>query len=79
MYWESSLVAQQVKDLALLLLWCRSHQWCGSDPWPRNFHMPWKETKQKQTQTKRNILGKLKYVVILTIHCIYSSNIHTAF
>ena len=32
---QSSLVAQQIKDLALFLLWYRF------DPWPVNFHRPW--------------------------------------
>ena len=32
---RSSLVVQWVKDLALLLLWCRF------DHWPRNFCMLW--------------------------------------
>ena len=32
--WQSSLVAQQVKDLVLSLLWC------GFDPWLGAFHMP---------------------------------------
>ena len=31
----SSPVTQQVKDLALSLLWCRF------SPWPRNFQMLW--------------------------------------
>ena len=38
-YW-SSLVAQQVKDLALSLLWYWLLLWYGFDPWPGNFHMP---------------------------------------
>ena len=37
----SSLVAQQVKDLALSLLWLRSLLRHGLDPWPRSFCMPW--------------------------------------
>ena len=28
------------KDLVLSLLWLGSLLWCGSDPRPRNFHMP---------------------------------------
>ena len=35
----SSLVAQRVKDLVLLLLWLRSLLWHGFDLWPSNFHM----------------------------------------
>ena len=37
-----SLVAQQVEDLALSLLW---H---GFDPWPQNFHIPWLWQKKKR-------------------------------
>ena len=47
----SSLVTQQVKDLALSLLWLGSLLWHGFIPWPRNFHMPqlWPKTnKQKR-------------------------------
>ena len=41
----SSLVVQQVKDLALSLLW----HWV--DPWPQNFCMP--QAQQKQNKTKK--------------------------
>ena len=39
---SSSLVAQRVKDSALLLLWL------GFSPWPGNFHMPWVRSKKKK-------------------------------
>ena len=42
---RSSLVAQWIKDLALLLLWG------GFSPWPRNFHIPLCG-QNKQTKTK---------------------------
>ena len=45
---RSSLVALQVKDLALSLLWLRLLLWHGFDPWPRNFHMPWVLPKKKK-------------------------------
>ena len=51
----SSLVAQQVKEPALSLLWLGLLLRCGFDPWPRNFHM-------QQAQAKTNeklILGVL--------------------
>ena len=40
---RSSLVVQQVKDLALSLLWCRF------SPWDGNFHMlqAWSKSKKK--------------------------------
>ena len=34
-------MTQWVKDLALSLLWLWLQLWCGFDPWPRNFRMPW--------------------------------------
>ena len=44
---KSSLVVQQVKDLALSVLWCRfSH-------WPGNFHMPWVIERRKERKTDR--------------------------
>ena len=41
-------MAQQVKDLALSLLWFKSLLWRKFNPWPRNIHMPqvWPKTKQ---------------------------------
>ena len=45
--WESeSLVAQRVKDLALLLTWCRFN------PWPRNFRMPLTGPKKKMWESE---------------------------
>ena len=40
------LVAQQVKNLALSLLWLRSLLWCEFDPWPGNFCVPRVWTKK---------------------------------
>ena len=37
--YESFLVAQWVKDLALSLLWLKLLLWLGFDLWPGNFHM----------------------------------------
>ena len=43
-------MVQQVKDLALSLLWC------GFDTWRRNLHTPWVEEEQtnKRYVTKNN-------------------------
>ena len=41
LYYRSSLVAQQIKDLALSLQQLGWLQWHGFDHWPRNFHMLW--------------------------------------
>ena len=41
LYMRSSLVAQWVKDLALLLQWLGLLLWQGFSLWPRNFHMLW--------------------------------------
>lgn len=32
-------MAQQVKNLALSLLWLGLLLWCGFHPWPRNVHV----------------------------------------
>ena len=44
MSWWSSLVVQQVKDVALPPLWN------GFNPWPKNFHMlqVWQKRKKKK-------------------------------
>lgn len=39
---DGVLKVQQVKDPSLALLWL------DSDPWNRNFHMPWGAGKNKQ-------------------------------
>ena len=41
-------MAQQVKDLALPLLWLGSLLWCVLDPWARNFHMLRMQPKKKK-------------------------------
>ena len=46
-------VAQWLKDLALLQLWCRSQQQLGFDPWLRNFHMPRVRLKEKKKDITR--------------------------
>ena len=33
-------MAQEIRDLVLLLLWLRLLLWHGSNPWPGNFHIP---------------------------------------
>ena len=51
---------QQVKELALSLLWCQF------DPWPRNFHMLWawpKKKRKKQSWEKKEI-----YVGLCPLH-----------
>ena len=45
-------MVQQVKDLALSLQQLRSLLWSRFDPWPRNFHMPWVQTKKKKKKRK---------------------------
>jgi len=54
----SSLAAQQVKDLALSLLWLRSLLWHRLNPWPRNFRMPQAQLKGKKK--RKNGRGKQK-------------------
>ena len=54
-------MAQQVKDLALPLLWC------GFNPWPRNFHMLWVQLTplppKKDIRDNLNFLYKLWAVI----------------
>ena len=38
---------QWVKDIALLLLWCRLQLWLGSDPWSGNSICQRKKKKKK--------------------------------
>ena len=57
-------MAQQVKDPAWSLQWCRFH------PWPRNFHMPL--VQQKKKKKKRVIVGRFRKWVPL----IPTSDIH---
>ena len=45
---RSSLVAQQVKDLALLLLWLGSLLWHKFNHWPQNFCMLRVQQKKKK-------------------------------
>jgi len=59
---RSSLVAQWVKDPVLSLLWLGSRLWYRSEPWSKNFHMPWIwETKKiisvGETMDKRQPWG----------------------
>ena len=50
--WGSSLVAQQVKDLAVSLLWLRRN------PWARNFHVqPKKKKRERERERKLQVLG----------------------
>ena len=44
----SSLRAQQIKDLALSLLWLWLQLWYRFDPWPGNFLMLWTQPKKKK-------------------------------
>ena len=55
---RSSLVVQQVKDLALPLqrLWLLLGSRFG--PWLRNFHMPWTKKLQAKTATTKNTSHK---------------------
>ena len=47
-------MVQQVKDLALSLLWLGLLLWHGFDPWPRSFYMlkAWPKKKKKKLRLK---------------------------
>ena len=51
---KSSLMAQQVMDLALALLWLRLLLWHELDPWPLNFRMPWVQPNKINNNEKRD-------------------------
>ena len=58
------LVAQQVKDPVLSLLWLSLLLWVGFNPWPQNFCMPRtppKTNKQKKKKKKKKKKGS-KYI-----------------
>ena len=64
---DVSLVGiQQLKDLALSLLWLESLPWYGFDPWPWNFHMPQEQPKKKK---KKNHDGNQEIVLTLEEFC----------
>ena len=44
---QSSQVAQWIKDLVLSLLWLWLLLWHEFDPWSRKFHMTWACPKKK--------------------------------
>ena len=48
-YW-SSLVTQWIEDPALSLLWLWLQQWCGLNPWPKNFCMPMVQPKKERNK-----------------------------
>ena len=58
----SSLVAQKVKDPALLLLWHRLQLWYRFNPWPRNFQCHGcghKKKKKKKKRERENLIHNL--------------------
>ena len=62
---QSSLVAQQVKDLALLLqrLWLLL--WHRFYPCAKNFHMPWEWPKETNKQINKSF--SKKYILYISI------------
>ena len=60
------LVAQQVKDPALTLLWLGLQLWHGCDPWPGNFCMPQEWPKKENWKT---LCQPNKNMSIETQHC----------
>lgn len=43
---QKFLLVQQVKDLGLLQLWCRSQLQRRFNLWPRNLHMPLRQPQK---------------------------------
>ena len=52
-------MAQQVKELALSLLWRGLLLWQGFDHWPGNFLMLWMQPKKKKERERQNVLTDL--------------------
>ena len=52
---QNSLVAQEVKDPALPMLWLRSLRCHQFNPWPRNFHKWLAWPKKKKKKLKENM------------------------
>ena len=46
-------MGQQVKDLALSLLWLCLQLWRGFDPWPGHVHMTQARPKKKKKERKQ--------------------------
>ena len=65
----TSLVAQQLKDLALSLLWLWLQLWHSFHPWLRNFHILWIQHSPLRPRSgkKRNYQGKF-------LRCFYHQN-----
>ena len=55
----SSLVVQQAMDPVLSLQWLGLLLWCGLNPWPRNFRIPWEQPMQTYIQA---------YIIHIYIH-----------
>ena len=47
---------QQVKDPVLSLQQLGLLLWCGFNPWPGNFHMPWVQKKKKKKKFPGNLI-----------------------
>ena len=63
----SSLVVQQVKDLALSLQQLGLLLWHGFDPWLGNFQTYWAQTKKKKRKRKRKKKKEKKIIPALTL------------
>ena len=65
----SSLVAQEVKDLALSQLWSRFQPWHGLHPLSRNFHiLRVRQKRQKEKKGRKDIThyqGKIELRVAI--------------
>ena len=51
----NSLVAQQVKDPVLSLLWLVLLLWCGLIPWPGDFHMSQTWSKKRERAREQDM------------------------
>ena len=64
-------MAQQVKDLVLLLLWLGSQLWCGIDPWAQNFCIATGAARKKNRNKKRELMTSHHGSVVMNLTSIH--------
>ena len=69
-------MVQQVKELALSLLWLWLLPWRGFDPWLRNFCLLWVQPKKKRKRRKRKRKKKkVQFDTLVPFKAVYSNSI----
>lgn len=73
-FFLSSLVAQWVKDPAVLPQQPGSLLWCGFNPWPRNFHRPWAQPKK---DLDNNLSTTVKFICYMATATALLQKLHS--